>query len=861
MYDDIINNFYIEDLISYINPLQKEIVENKSRLIIINGCAGSRKTDTIIKKGIYELIINNKNILFITFVSSVSNEIKNRIETTLNITIPKISNSNHYLTQYKNNFIEISNIDAWIHKQIQYIYKEFNINLVISNNYNQKVIDLINLSKQFNFFNFVLKNNFFADVILIDEFQDTDSNKVDLINLLINNNKDISCIVAGDLLQTIFISNLSNKNYINPMILFKNNSKVKSFEINTCFRCPYAHIEFVNYLIGEYYIENNLNPIISANNNNIDKPVLFMHGSTSNNHSTFKLAECISNTIIEILKIDPEIKPDDIAIIMKKSNNNYVFEQIKTILKNLYKINNIDYSIIHFETNGDGYSTTIDWNKAIEKTILLSIHGDKGKGHKVVFFLGLTKNSIPAEYNVLKPYEIFDISLLNVALTRSLKYLFIGFTENYPSIYLSNKYEKLNKYCYLAWDNYNHVYPYVNIINKLNYYWFDNLPSQRKNPKFKEQIKSNLKIPSKLCLRIREDISKDMSNYFDDIINYCTIETECIDIYEDLKYEFDQEYYVLFGYIGELLLIRNDWINKKYYSIFSDFNNIDIYFINNDSLENLIIDCNLNKYVNNYLLWKDKLIELEFNIYNDYNYNSNLLEEIKYINNLDKPVLILKKLYESFNIKQILKIFCSNLSNDLLIKDSINIIIISILYIELNSQIKKSCLIVNIVNFINNKKINIIINQINNNVNIIWNKFFINSKINYQKNLYLEKNICDKNKLISYGYDYYNDRNIFKKGMKISISGIIDILDENNNNLFEIKTCLKTQFSNEWVIQLIVYNLLLKLIFNIDCNNNYIINLFDGTIYKINFGSDMNILNKILRIYDFDCYLENLLLD
>lgn len=39
--------FIINDFIS---SLQKNIVFDNSRIILINGCAGSRKTDTIIKK-------------------------------------------------------------------------------------------------------------------------------------------------------------------------------------------------------------------------------------------------------------------------------------------------------------------------------------------------------------------------------------------------------------------------------------------------------------------------------------------------------------------------------------------------------------------------------------------------------------------------------------------------------------------------------------------------------------------------------------------------------------------------------------------------------------------------------------------
>ena len=50
----------ISNFIEFINPLQEKIVMDNSRIILINGCAGSRKTDTIIKKGINYIISEKK---------------------------------------------------------------------------------------------------------------------------------------------------------------------------------------------------------------------------------------------------------------------------------------------------------------------------------------------------------------------------------------------------------------------------------------------------------------------------------------------------------------------------------------------------------------------------------------------------------------------------------------------------------------------------------------------------------------------------------------------------------------------------------------------------------------------------------
>ena len=876
----------IKELIKFINPLQEQIVFDESRLVLINGCAGSRKTDTIIKKGI-NYITMKKNILFLTFVSSVSNEIKTRIEQTLKISIPKIGLSNHYLTQYENNFIEIANIDAWIHKQLNWIESNLTNNFgnkrELSVNFNNKVLLLKKLTSEHKYYNIILKNNEFADVILIDEFQDTDITKVELLIDIIRNNLNLDCVVAGDILQTIFVDNIGCKNFKNPMLYFKNELKPTYYEINTCFRCPAPHINFVNYLLGEQYKLNGLGLIISQNSDKINKPVLFGHDCISHNETAYKLATGVSNAIITILKLDPEIKPDDIAILMKKSNSNYVFEHIKNILPLLFKKNNIyqnnldesklDSYVIHFETNGDGYSNTINWEKSINKTVLVSIHGDKGKGHKVVFFLGLSKKSIPSDYNIGKPFEIFDISLLNVALTRSLKYLFIGFTLNSPSVYLSSKHIDLDKYCYLAWDKNIHsilsepgLQVYLETIKELNKYWFDKLCPSKQKPKFDTLRLLIPTIPIKTILKVSQDISKDLSLQLDKIISNIFIEEDCIDLYEQINFNVPDSFYKIFGFVGELLLMRNQMILTNSYGYFGWILNIPIYYTNLDNLINYVYDYNLNKYINDVSIWKEKLLEIELDLINkqtnlDYLDYLDCLEEIRKMENYDSPVLILNNYYIKHSLETLIKNFCSkSINNTDLCNDFKSIIILGLFYAEINSDVRKDFLYLITDKILHIKNLDKIILQIESNSKYIWENYLVNNEIEFQKNISIDKKIVDKKILQSYGFTYSSDRIVFKKGLKLSIKGICDVYNVSTNTLIEIKTCLKTSFSNEWVLQIIVYNLLLKITNQIDVKNNYIVNLFDGSIYKINFESDIKIIKSILKFYEFDDFLIDFLI-
>ena len=912
------NTFNIYDYIKFINQTQKDIVMDESRLILINGCAGSRKTDTLIKKGINYIISNKKNILFLTFVSSVSNEIKNRIEQSLNIQIPKIGSSNHFLSQYNSNYIEIANIDAWIHKQITWIEtniignEEYNtnsneFNKFIDNklnnlkgkkdpiNFNSRVILLKNYTDIYKFYNIVLKNDKFTDVILIDEFQDTDIEKVELIIMLVKNNPNLFCVVAGDILQTIFINNIGCKNFINPINHFKNKLEPKYYKINTCFRCPAPHINFVNYLLGEKYKKYGLQLIDSQNDDIINKPVLFGHDCISKNDTSYKLALSISNTIINIIKYDKTIKPDDIAIMMKKSNSNFVFDHIKNILPNLYKKNNIivnsnviiddtniiiedtNTQLIHFETSGDGYSNSINWDKAKNKTVLISIHGDKGKGHKVVFFLGLSKKSIPSDYNIGKDFELIDISLLNVALTRSLKYLFIGFTFISPSVYLSSKYQELNKYCYLAWDKniqnqlaapqYN---VYLKSILELNKYWFDNLKSKFKNPNFvnsynpQYQLETN-KLPIKSNLNVSQDISKDMVGFIETIIPDLVVEKDYVDFYQSIKTdEIPEPFYKIFGFVGELLLMRLNMIQTNNFGIFGWIANSSIMYSDSDTLLNIVYDYKLNHYINDSSLWNEKVIEIELVSILE-NKNQDIIYLIQNLETNSKPQFVLNKFYQKFQIHQYIQDFCSHNSNKVLYSNDVEkIILIAMIYAEHNCEIRRDFIYTMWEQVLNLGDIKKIIGQIISNTQYVWDNFICaDDNIEFQKNISIEKKITNKNILKYYGFNYKTDKNVFSKGLKFTISGICDLIVEKPNseiNLFELKTCLKTSFSNEWVLQIVVYNLLLGLVDKTIIKSNYIVNLFDGVIYEIKFNPDVQILKNILKLYDFDDYLLNFIL-
>ena len=214
---------------------------------------------------------------------------------------------------------------------------------------------------------------------------------------------------------------------------------------------------------------------------------------------------------------DPSITPNDIAIIMAKSNLNDMFNQLVETLSTLYsEMGKGKDSVCYMSTAGDGRHNTLDWSLADGKTKLLSVHGDKGKGHRVVFFLGLTENSIPRETEIYKPCEIVPESLLNVGITRSTEYLFIGFTHSSPSRYLQRVCDKLKDYAYVSWkaqNLFNIPQPYLSILEYLK-------TNRYEEPNWlREYNQTKVNIGRKSELQVRENISKAFDQA-SDLISY-----------------------------------------------------------------------------------------------------------------------------------------------------------------------------------------------------------------------------------------------------------------------------------------------------------------------------------------------------
>lgn len=820
----------------YRSNQQKNIVLDDSRIKLINGCAGSGKTDTIIKLGLKE-IKQNKNVLFITLVSSVTEEIKKRLFKKLGTKFTRIGN--HYI----NNNIEIANFDAMVHKQLQYLNDD-----VLKKNggcHNEKVKRLYSYVSKKKHNDFIMMNNKKTDMILIDEFQDMDNHKVKIITQIIKYNKNIKAIAIGDYLQTIFEHSIQQDS-LHPITLWKKELNTSYFEMNKCFRCPEPHLNFVNLIMQDFQKNLSISPIKHHHNKGY-KPFLFYHPPTSYNQSSL----IITNQIISIIKkhyeMNPNFHPKNVSILMSKANNNYVFRQLEFQLNKVYEQWGFKNKIKLFETKKDGIHQTINWSDAHGKTVLMSIHGYKGRENKIIIVPGVTQGSIPNENHLFKPKELIDYSLLNVALTRSSKYLYIGFTRTMMSIYIRKYFNLLSKYCILSWDK--NTWDNENFLcNEINKHYHNILPIKRQKPWIHNFYK---KEPIYRSDKLISSIKYDIALLYEHPNELCELdEPEIVEFGETIKYKenIDKDLAPIFGIMAETILEREYLIyNNKISCLKEEFsfflNRNDIYYTKDERLLNIIYDESLNHKIKmdfiNVGNYKKKWMDIKIKYKSYLKLNKDLNEEIDKILSFRKCKFIMPIIFKSNEFRHCVREFI----------DDKNVKPITYWNIALaKSVIYTNCrrpMLYMLINWYDYsldgliKNIRIFIKIIKNHDIIFHKKHNI---------LCIEK---DKKILKKMG---------FNDSVKYGVVGESDMISVDKKILFEIKCPISNIYHHQWTVQTLLY-------YCIPCDDNYkiknicIVDLANGKYYryKIKKINKKSVIKQILKKLEYlPCHIEEL---
>ena len=852
----------IATMMDFISDIQRHIVMDDDRIKLVNGCAGSRKTDTIVKLGIRHVLEKKHNILFLTLVSSITHELKCRLEKLLQITIPRVGSSNHYMGSYEGCDISIANFDAFVHRQLEHM----GMSELLQENgdcHDLKTKVLYEATRDRKHNDLIMKNGKPADFVLVDEFQDMDPLKAKILTNVLCHNERIYGIAVGDMVQSVFPRAVSNDLALgHPMNIWKSTLKPKVYNIDCCYRCPAGHIDFVRLLLSDYYQKYSVPVMVSSNNDKVNKPVLFTHDKVSKNQSAYTLSSQVCAAIKALFEYDSTLRPEDVAIIMKKSNNNHVFEQLKPMLQKVYnKIfsgdeelptatgtntgtttdtdtatatttgTNIEEQekkvkshVVHFETRGDGYHNSIDWGKATGKTVMLSIHGDKGKGHRVVFFLGVSHRSLPAENNLFKSQELIDVSLMNVGLTRSTEYVFVGFAADGPSRYLQLKADMLSEYAYLAWDatKWSQVVddfreylpgapppPYREAIVAMNDAFLRSC-DELLMPNFEREIRMQpLSCPDKDLLRVTEDVAKDMATAFEGIMQDPEIKpkVEVFGTRFQIRSGVTEDMLPILGIMGEILVYRKLYLDhgnlflKKVFACVTGKNN-DVRYVDDDRILNLVSDSMLNQYIRDPDMYR-------YTVRGIIRKHSSLLAKedhlalfFRDILASERPVAVLSEVFASETFQKQLRVFLSKMeSNKIPTRVYWNI---ALCFNELCESLRRPCVLLHFNRF--NERIEVL----HDNVAKFCDKFLRDriDHLSFQESHRLSTRETDPDVLKSlHGFVNHPDLDAdkFTRGYVYGITGRSDIVDLDAGSLYELKTSSRVDMSREWVSQALLY--------------------------------------------------------
>lgn len=592
--------FKMESLV-YCSDQQRDIVLSEHTRVLINGCAGSQKTGTIVKM-VFKQLLRKKNVLILTLVSSVTVEIRDRLQDLLGIKFEKIGN--HYFNDFGSHAIEIANYDAMIHKQLL-VCNDSAMTIQYGDCFEEKCnVFYEKYVVPGSHTSFYMMNNAKAEVLVMDEFQDIEPVKARILTDIINSSPmEMIAIAAGDYLQTIF-DHAIQPDDDHPMEIWKKELNPHSYTLNKCFRCPKSHVMFVNALMHTYYKQYEISPMEPTNEDIDHEPVIMLCPPYTNNKLSSIIAMQVRNTISELLLIDNDIKPKDIAIIMSRTNGNHVFKQLEFELSKLYfeRFGTTD-AIKIFETRGDGYTMSIDWNKAENKTVMLSIHGDKGKGHKVVFFLGFSENCIPKATRLFTDKSLVDESLANVALTRSTRWLFVGVTQHNPSRYIRDIACNLSELCVLSWDENTWNRPWhKRVCDAVN----DNIWTQtlgRPFPLYIEEfyMKDKINAPDKCKMRVKDDIAQAYEHPKKLVASYPWKDATVVKFGNRVVNlsRLNDEQLPYFGNMGELIFqhyhyYRNGGQHAEYDFLLKPSR---VFYTDDQNLLNLVQDVDMNRHI------------------------------------------------------------------------------------------------------------------------------------------------------------------------------------------------------------------------------------------------------------------------
>ena len=809
---------------NYISEQQREIVESDDRYKLINGCAGSHKTDTLIKSAVKFIETHDHpSILFLTLVGSVTNEIKSRIANRLDIEINQRGNTNHHIYDgdYK---ICISNYDAWVSSMLS----KNEITNISGDAFRQKTQALLELTSDIA--NEVecymygstsdTRSEQKVDLLIIDEVQDLTYDKMKIITNITKIHTDLHVYVAGDLLQTLFLLGVTDAELdtIHAMNIFRE-IRPRYFDLSHCLRCPKAHIDFNNYLLSDIQRKYEIPRIIHRDNNIIDKPFLFTHDSISDSNGDYKNTESLViakriTATIKVLMENDDIIPSDIAIIMSRSKDNAIFQATYDKLNELYESRGLT-NAVGISYNDD--DSTVDWDYLNGKTALISIHAIKGRGYKVIFFLGVTNWCLPRQEYIGKPSIIYSESAFNVGLTRSTKYLFIGFNYRFPSPFLKVNNidsDEYNNLAYCVWKDHQIMPKIYDQIRAA----FRDIDEEIQKPERGIINATRMSYSPRDRLNVT-DIANSLDNISDMFACDYDFQKTIFGKRQKIISKLTANQFRLLGIMAELMIAR-EYDQRHGMStitrIFSMYNSDKVVFTDNEDVLRCMHDVRTFMDVrgttfNDYYLKYETFFE----------YNMDILREV--IKYYKRGKYVFQQKYDNDEFRQSISDILSDIPNDEI--SSRSWWNLTLFYSQYINSIYQS--IAHLYDWFHDK-----ISTLHKNVT---------------KFVDMLSDKCAMQIPMHFGGILPQHEWLENEPNTVLLSGIMDVFDKRDNNVIEIKASTKDKCNAKWITQSIMYALMRNVKYG-DVEKITVVNILEGSIYEY---SDFSLPHLETTIYKF----------
>lgn len=433
---------------------QTKIVNSKSRILFAEAGPGTGKSTTMIEK--IRTGNDKGSVLILTKYNSVKSNVISDLGKKLHIKFVRSTNNNHYISNLNGTTIAVTSLNSFLYWQLQCL------------GYTVEEISRLDFKKQLNlYFSGINKGNVFefyirgkdkmkipARTIHIDEIQDLSEYELRIFCSILHKNTTIKFRGYGDVLQTLMFEENLGFIPIRRMQIDKH-LECEMLYLTKCFRCPKGHIDFLNCILEPCKNSKfgELKEVQATDDNEGDKPFLFCINGLNDHRNGQEVFRYIEGIIDNIKKNDANFKVNETTILSPKINNSPGLLILYQKLNQRY--NN---SFHYFETSDGENITTINFDLLKDKNgnnikgPIISINGYKGCQMKLVIVLNLAEGNIPMKESKNKINEIVDYSKLNVSLSRSTKYLFVGLNRLCPSSYYTMNENKLVNLSYNPWQ-------------------------------------------------------------------------------------------------------------------------------------------------------------------------------------------------------------------------------------------------------------------------------------------------------------------------------------------------------------------------------------------------------------------------